>query len=52
MKQQPLDHAITTADLASEFSVDEPKGNLGDLFFSASQVGVAVSLCWMVHCFV
>ena len=54
MQQQCLDHAITTADLLCTLQggLDEPKHGLRDLLVSASQIGTALSFCWMMHCFV
>ena len=54
MHQQSLDQAITTADLLCTLQggSGESKHGLRDFLFSAGQVGTALSVCWMMHCFV
>ena len=51
MQPQPLDHAISTADLVSAFDVsqEESKCTLCDLIMSVAQVGGALSFCWALH---
>ncbi len=54
MQQQPIDFAISTADLISglDLPADEPKCTLRDILTSSGQVATALSLCWVLHIFV
>jgi hypothetical protein len=51
MLTQPADLALSTADLVCGLNVqaEEPKCTFRDLAASSGQIGVAVSLCWMLH---
>ena len=51
MQKQPLDLAISTADLVAGLNLpaDEPKCTIRDLLMSTGEVATAVSLCWILH---
>ena len=51
MQKQPIDFAITTADLLSglDLPADEPKCSLTDILTSTGQIATALSFCWVLH---
>ena len=51
MQKQPIDFAITTADLITglDLPADEQKFTGRDLLTSSGQIATALSLCWILH---
>ncbi len=51
MQKQPLDFAISTADLLQglDLPADEPKCSLRDMLMTSGQVVTVLSLCWVLH---
>lgn len=54
MQQQPIDNALSTADLFCAFdgAADKCIYTLRDMLANSSQVATALGACWMLHLFV